>query len=139
MEEMAGAVVAYSYKNGKLITTQRIYSHPDTLSSQPGSADIHVSPDGKFLYASNRGKENNLAIFSVNQQSGKLTLKGYQSTMGEIPRNFCIDPTGNFLLVANQETNNIVIFRRNKETGMLSYTGEQLRIPKPVCLKMLKD
>lgn len=139
IEEMAGAVVAYAYKSGKLNKLQRINAHPDTLTSQPGSADIHVSPDGKFLYASNRGKENNIAIFKINQNTGKLSLQGYQSTMGEIPRNFCIDPTGNFLLAANQETNNIVVFKRDKTTGMLSYTGEQLNIPEPVCLKMIAD
>ena len=139
IEEMAGAVVAYSYKNGKLDSVQRIYTHPDTLKSQPGSADIHISPDGRFLYASNRGKENNIAIFSIDQSTGKLSAAGYQSTMGEIPRNFCIDPSGNFLLAANQESGNVVIFRRNKQSGMLTPTGEELKIPKPVCLKMLKD
>lgn len=136
IEELAGAVVAYNYKGGKLQQMQRIAAHPDTLTSQPGSADIHVSPDGKFLYASNRGKENNIAIFKINPTTGKLSSVGYQSTMGEIPRNFCIDPTGNYLLAANQETNNIVIFKRDKATGLLTYTGEQLSIPKPVCLKM---
>jgi 6-phosphogluconolactonase len=138
IEEMAGAVSAYQYNAGKLKELQRIYTHPDTLTSQPGSADIHVSPDGRFLYASNRGKENNIAIFKIDGKNGKLTSVGYQSTMGAIPRNFCIDPTGNFLLAANQESNNIVIFKRDKTTGLLTYTGEQLSIPKPVCLQMIK-
>jgi 6-phosphogluconolactonase len=138
IEEMAGAVTAYQYSAGKLKEMQRILTHPDTLTSLPGSADIHVSPDGKFLYASNRGKENNIAIFRIDNKTGKLILKGYQSTMGEVPRNFCIDPTGNYLLAANQQTNNIVVFKRNKQTGVLTPTGEQLSIPKPVCLKMMK-
>ncbi len=138
VEELAGAVVAYDYKDGKLVQKQRLFSHPDTLTSQPGSADIHVSPDGKFLYASNRAKENNIAIFKIDQVTGKLTSVGYQSTMGQTPRNFCIEPSGNYLLVANQETDNIVVFKRNAVTGLLTYTGEQLSIPKPVCLKMIK-
>lgn len=138
MEEMAGAVSAYQYKAGKLAEMQRILAHPDTLTTQPGSADIHVSPDGKFLYASNRGRENNIAIFKIDGKTGKLSTVGYQPTLGRTPRNFMIDPTGNFLLVANQDTDNVVVFKRNKTTGLLTETGEQLKIPRPVCLKMLK-
>jgi 3-carboxymuconate cyclase len=137
MQEMGGAVVAYNYKNGKLEKIQQIATHPDTAKGEFGSADIHVSPDGKFLYASNRGNENNIAIFSVDK-NGRLTLAGYQSTMGVQPRNFCIDPSGKYLLAANQQTNNIVIFKRDMKTGLLKYTGEQINIPKPVCLKMMK-
>lgn len=138
MEEMGGAVVAYNYKNGKLKQIQEIAAHPDTATGEFGSADIHVSPDGKFLYASNRGNENNIAIFSINKATGMLTLSGFQSTMGVKPRNFMIDPSGKYLLVANQQTNNIVIFKRDMKTGLLKYTGEQIKIPEPVCLKMMK-
>lgn len=137
VQELAGAVVAYRYRNGTLTQTQRLFSHPDTLSTLPGSADVHVSPDGKFLYASNRGKENNIAVFRINPANGKLTAVGYEPTRGLVPRNFCIDPTGTFLLVANQESDNVVVFRRNRQTGLLTYTGVQLSIPKPVCLKMM--
>lgn len=136
IEELAGAVVAYKYKNGKLIAIQKIATHPDTAKGEFGSADIHVSPDGKFLYASNRGNENNLAIFSIDRK-GKLTLSGYQSTMGVQPRNFMIDPSGKYLLVANQKTGNIVIFKRDIKTGLLQHTGEQIQVPQPVCLKMI--
>jgi 6-phosphogluconolactonase len=137
IEEMAGAVVAYNYKKGKLDAIQRIATHPDTIKGDFGSADIHTSPDGKFLYASNRGNENTITIFSINQ-AGKLSLIGYQSTMGVQPRNFTIDPSGNYLLAANQKTGNIVIFKIDKQTGLLQYTGEQIKIPEPVCLKMIK-
>ncbi|MBA2563430.1 MAG: beta-propeller fold lactonase family protein, partial [Chitinophagaceae bacterium] len=67
-----------------------------------------------------------------------LALKGYQPTLGKAPRNFIIDPTGNYLLVANQNTDNIIIFKRNKLSGLLKNTGKQINIPKPVCLKMIK-
>jgi 6-phosphogluconolactonase len=130
--------MAFEFGKGKLSQFQRIYSHPDTAAGPFGSADIHVSPDGKFLYASNRAKENNLAIFRIDERNGKLTSVGYQSTLGEKPRNFCIDPTGNFLLVANQDTDNIVIFKRDKQTGLLTETGEQVSVPRPVCLKLLE-
>jgi 6-phosphogluconolactonase len=138
IEEMAGTVVAYNYTNGKLNAMQQILTHPDTATGNFGSADIHVSPDGKFLYASNRGNENNIAIFSVDMSSGKLSLKGLQSTMGVQPRNFTIDPSGKYLFAANQKTGNIVIFKRHPVTGLLHYTGEQINIPEPVCLKMIK-
>ena len=138
MEEMAGAVVAYDYKNGKLTQIQEIATHPDTATGEFGSADIHVSPDGRFLYASNRGTENNIAIFSIDRATGKLKTVGYQSTMGVKPRNFMIDPSGKYLLVANQQTNNIVIFKRDARTGLLRETGQQVKIPQPVCLKMMQ-
>jgi 6-phosphogluconolactonase len=138
IEEMAGTVVAYNYKKGKLNVIQQIATHADTAKGDFGSADIHISPDGKFLYASNRGGENNITIFSVDKSSGKLSLKGYQSTMGIQPRNFMIDPSGKYLLAANQKTGNIVIFKRDVETGLLQYTGDQINSPEPVCLKMIK-
>jgi len=83
--------------------------------------------------------ENNIGIFSINSKSGKLLLAGFQSTLGIKPRNFTIDPSGKYLLVANQQTNNIVIFKRNIITGLLQYTGEQINISEPVCLKMIRQ
>jgi 6-phosphogluconolactonase len=138
IEEMGGSVDVFTYQKGTTRFIQRIATHKADYRGLPGSADIHLSPDGKFLYASNRGDENNLAIFSVNTVSGKLTAIGYQSAKGIQPRNFVIDPTGNYLLVANQKTNNIVVFKRNKETGLLQATPQQIEVPSPVCLKMLK-
>lgn len=137
VEELSGTVVAYHYQQGRLMQLQRIAAHADTVTSEFGSADIHVSPDGKFLYASNRGNENNIAIFKIDKATGKLSSAGYQSTMGIKPRNFCIDPTGNYLLAANQQTGNIAIFKRDGKTGLLHYTSEQIMIPEPVCLKMI--
>lgn len=141
IEELSGTVVGYQYQKGALKFLQRVATHPAGSTLQKGSADIHVSPDGKFLYASNRGEENNIAIFALDAAKGTLTSKGYQSVLGKSPRNFIIDPTGHFLLVANQETDNIVIFKRDAKTGLLQPTGTEISIPKPVCLKLmpLKD
>jgi len=136
VNELSGTVSAYNYNKGVLKKLQEIPTHPKEYSGAIGSADIHTSPDGKFLYVSNRGEENTITIFSINNMTGKLKLQGFQSTMGKTPRNFIIDPTGNYLLVANQETDNIVIFRRNRKTGLLSATGKQVYVPKPVCLQM---
>jgi 6-phosphogluconolactonase len=138
VEEISGTVSAYRYQNGRLILLQNISSQPANYKGEKGSADIHVSPDGKFLYASNRGDANSIAVYVIEQSLGMLRLKGFQSTLGKTPRNFVIDPTGRYLLVANQDTDNVVIFRRNPETGLLQPTGKQINIPNPVCLIMIK-
>ena len=110
---------------------------PSGDTSFAGSADIHVSPDGKFLYASNRAESNTIAIFSINQKNGKLSLIGHQSTLGKTPRNFNFDPTGNFLLVANQNSDKIVVFKIDKDTGLLTDTNNNIDVGKPVCLKWI--
>lgn len=138
IHELSGTVGVYRYNNGKLTLVQDIAAHPAGYKGDIGSADIHLSPDGKFLYASNRGDENTITIYSADAATGKLKLKGYQSTLGKNPRNFMIDPTGNYLLVANQNTDNIVIFKRNKQTGLLQATGKQIEVSMPVCLQMMK-
>jgi 6-phosphogluconolactonase len=137
LNEMGGAVDAFHYSDGKLSPFQHISSHPEGFSGTMGSADIHVAPGGKFLYASNRGDANSLAIYAIDTTSGMLSLKGFQSVLGTTPRNFIIDPTGHWLLAANQNSNNIVIFTIDQETGLLKATGKQLQIPAPVCLKLL--
>ena len=96
MDEMSGTVDAYIYTpaTGGLKRFQRISSLPADFKGDIGSADIHVSPNGKFLYASNRGSANSLAIYFSIDANGKLSLKGFQSVLGKTPRNFIIDPTG---------------------------------------------
>ncbi len=138
-EELSGTVGVFSYNNGTLKLVQRLITHPKNYKGEIGTADIHFSPDGKFLYVSNRGDKNTITIFFADNVTGKLRLKGYQSTMGKTPRNFMIDPTGSYLLVANQNSDNIVIFKRNKQTGLLKPTGKELSIPKPVCLQMISQ
>jgi 6-phosphogluconolactonase len=135
MEELSGNVAVYNFTKDNTTVLQTVIS--DTISPLPdrGSADIHLSPDGKFLYTSNRGKADNITIFAVNAD-GTLTTKGYEPVLGEGPRNFMIDPTGNFLLVANQRTNNIVVFKRDTATGLLMHTNNDISLQKPVCLKM---
>jgi len=130
---MSGMVIVYAYNNGKLIPVQDINSNSKKVDEY-SSADIHISPDGLFLYASNR-VENTISIFSIGK-NGMVKLIGHEPTLGEVPRNFTIDPTGNFLLVANQGTNNIVVFKRNLKTGLLKTTGQQISVPAPSCLQM---
>ena len=138
ISELSGTITAYRYTNGKFTDLQEIITHPKKYEGIIGSAEVVISPDGKFLYASNRGDENTITIFSINSLSGKLQLQGYKSTAGKAPRNFIIDPTGNYLLVANQNSDNIVIFKRNKLTGLLQEMKEQIKVSKPVCLQLVK-
>lgn len=142
IEEMGGAVDVYSFKKGILKPIQRLMMHsensennsPKRLPSYSG-ADIHLSPDGRFLYASNREPQNNIAIFSV-KKNGKLKAIGLDSTYGVHPRIFSIDPTGKFLIVANQMSDNIVVLKRDMSTGMLKTTGEEIKVESPSCVKI---
>jgi 6-phosphogluconolactonase len=133
IHEMDGGVTAFAYSNGSLKPIQETKITAEGFKGENGAADIHLSLDGKFLYASNRGSENNITIFAV-EKGGILNRTGQVSTLGKGPRNFVIDPSGKFLLVANQSTDNIVIFERNPETGDLKDTGKQIAVGSPVCL-----
>ncbi len=132
--EFTGKIVAYDYKNGILAEKQTITMVSPDFKGRVEGADIHVSPDGSFLYASNRGDVNDLVIYSIDK-SGEMDLIGRQPTLGQSPRNFVIDPTGNFLLVANQNSNEIVIFRRDHKTGLLTPSEKSIQLSNPVCLK----
>lgn len=131
--ELSGEVLAFKYQDGNLENIQ--YIEADTVHAA-GSGDIHISPDGKFLYASNRLRADGIAIFRINNESGTLTKAGYQPT-GIHPRNFIITPNGKYLLVANRDSNNIQIFKRNTENGLLSDTGKEIKLSMPVCLKFV--
>ena len=137
IEELSGTIVTYKYKKGKLKTIQRISTMPQHSTQFAGSADIHVSTDGKFLYASNRGDVNTIAIYTINENRGTLSLIKIQSTLGKAPRNFSIDPSGKFLLAENQNSDEIVIFKRDATTGLLTDSGNRVNIGKPVCIKWI--
>ena len=139
MEELTGSISAYSYYKGTLTLIQNISALPGDFNGAIGSADIHVSPDGKFLYASNRGESNTIAIFSVNETTGMLRPVGHQSVLGKTPRNFNFDPSGNFLLVANQNSDEIVVFVIDHSTGLLTDTGKRIKVSKPVCIKWISN
>jgi 6-phosphogluconolactonase (cycloisomerase 2 family) len=129
--ELSGEVIVYDYHYGELQQKQVIAA--DTLGAR-GSADIRVSPDGRFLYASNRLQADGIAIFSIDSEEGTLTRVGYQLT-AKHPRNFEITPNGNFLLVAGRDDDKVQVFRVDKETGLLTDTHQDIPVSKPVCLK----
>jgi 6-phosphogluconolactonase len=105
---------------------------PEGYSEDSFCADIHISQDGKFVYASNRG-HNSLAIFGVNPNDGTLALLGHESIRGDWPRNFALSPDDAFVIVANQRSNNLVAFKRDTETGLLTFTSE-INAPTPTCI-----
>ncbi|MCC5941286.1 MAG: lactonase family protein [Balneolaceae bacterium] len=127
------AVLMIDENTGALQQIQRITMLPDDFDVQNSAADIHISPDGRFLYATNRG-HNSLVIYEIDEANGTLTLIGHESTRGGHPRNFMIDELGEFLLVANRDDDNITVFRRDADSGLLNFVNEQTGIPMIVCL-----
>lgn len=135
VEEITGTISVYKYANGKLDAIQRINAHSDEYKEGFSSGDIHISPDGSFLYASNRGEENNIAIFSI-ENNGTLKTVGYQSTFGKTPRIFVIDSTGKFLIVANQTSGNVIVFKRDSITGLLKRSGTEVKVENASCVQI---
>ena len=133
INEIGGTVIAFRYADGMLDEIQTVAA--DTVNAQ-GSGDIHLSPDGKYLYASNRLKADGVAIFKVDETNGTLTKVGYQLT-GIHPRNFIITPNGKYLLVACRDTNVIQLFERDQATGLLTDIKKDIKVDKPVCLKFV--
>jgi 6-phosphogluconolactonase len=133
IEEMSGNVAAYSTTNpGEAL--QIINSHPENYKGSIGSAAIKISNDGKFLYASNRGESNTVAAFKIDEQSGKLSLQGFIESGGKGPRDFAIDPTDSYILIANGESDNVTIYKRDKQSGLPVGKGVKTSLPSPVCL-----
>lgn len=120
---------------GSLELFQTIPTVYNGKGNEAGSADIHITPAGHFLYATNRGNFDNISAFRIDSNTGELTLIGLQSVKGKTPRNFAIDPSGRFLLVANQNSDQVVVFRINNSSGILEDTGIEESIPTPVCIK----
>jgi len=137
INELNGSVVAFEYEAGSLQELQMISTLPENYEGVISGADIRISPDGEFLYASNREDLNDIVIYSIDRKQGTLTKVGRHSTKGVHPRNFTIDPTGKYLMVANRKTDNIVIFKRDREDGSLEATGKEIKVSQPVCLKLI--
>ena len=125
-------VMSYNNRNGSLKPLTTVSTLPADFSGRSYCADIHVHPNGKFLYGSNRG-HNSIAVFTIAEDGG-LTAIQHQAVGGDWPRNFTIDPTGNYLLVANQKSSNVVVFKIDQASGLLSETGTTADVPNPVCL-----
>ena len=139
IQEMKSAVTVFRYQNGTLEALQEISMLSPDFKGDVGASDIHISPDGKFLYASNRGDANDIAIYAINASSGKLTHVKNQSVEGKGPRSFAIAPDGRYILVGNQYTNDVLVFERDSNTGLLRNTGKKIHVGAPVCLIFDKE
>ena len=137
LNELNGDLISFNYDDGVLKKTGETSILAPGFKGKFSSADIHISPDGNFLYATNRGEANTISIFKV-LENGNLEFISHTKSLGNGPRNFTIDPTGNFLLVGHQYTNNIVIFKIDKTTGLLTDTGKKIDLCAPVCLVFSK-
>jgi 6-phosphogluconolactonase len=139
INELANTVTAFSYNahHGALKEIQTITTLPEDFKGTSYTAEVVVHPSGKFLYGSNRGHDS-LAIFTVDQETGKLSAAGHASTGGKTPRNFNIDPTGHYVLAANQDAGTIVVLRVDQHNGALTPRGQTVKVGMPVCVKFLK-
>jgi 6-phosphogluconolactonase len=129
-------VTAFAY-DGARGTLEELHYLPTLPAGATGerfsTAQILVDPSGRFLYVSNRGHDS-IAIFRIDQQTGRLTAIGHEPSQGQTPRNFAIDPSGAFLYVANQNSDTIVHFRIDGESGRLVPTGDVTEVGGPVCI-----
>jgi 6-phosphogluconolactonase len=132
LNELNNTVSLVKEKKNSYFVDSSISTLPKDFTTYSKAGDIHISKDGKFLYASNRGHES-IAIFKIDLANGTLKTVGYEPVLGKNPRNFSLTPDGKFLIVANQDTNTIVAFKRNAETGKLSFVSE-VSCSMPVCV-----
>ena len=137
LQEISGTVTVYNFMRGRPIELQIISMVPDGFKGNIQAADIHLSPDGRFLYASNRGSANDIVQYAVNKQSGMLTFVKRYSSMGKSPRNFVIDPTGTYMFISNQYSNSVAIYKIDKLTGMLTLTPLMINIDGPMCIRFV--
>jgi len=136
IQEKGCVITVVGYNDGKLTDIQSVTMLSPDFTGKVGAADIHISSDGKFLYGSNRGDANEIVIYSIGPD-GRLTYVGRQPALGKTPRNFIISPSGTFLLVANQGSNEVVIFKRDVKSGLLTPTDKRIKVERPVCLKFV--
>ncbi len=132
LNELNNTVSLVKEEGNKYAIDVSISTLPKDFTAFSKAADIHISKDGKFLYASNRG-HNSIVIYEVNPKNGHLKLIDYQSVLGETPRNFSLSPDNKYLVVANQDSNTIVSFKRSETTGKLNFV-HKIAAPTPVCL-----
>jgi 6-phosphogluconolactonase len=138
INEMGSTISVFRRAKGTLVESQTVSTLPEGFHGTSTCAEVQVHPSGKFVYGSNRG-HNSIAVFAVDEKSGKLKLIEHQSTQGKTPRHFAIDPTGKWLLAENQDSDNIVIFRIDQQSGKLSPTGDKVEVGAPVCIQFVPE
>jgi 6-phosphogluconolactonase len=138
MTELSSEVLVLHYdeKDGSFSEQQYISTLPDDFNETNDGSAIHISADGQYVYAGNRG-HNSIAVYKVDQDSGLLTFVEWTSTEGNWPRDFVIDPADAFLVASNQKSNTLTLFARDRETGKLELLQSGVEVPEPVCVKFL--
>lgn len=139
LNELSGTVTVFRHdaEAAEFETLQTISNLPQGFEGANKSADIHVHPSGKFLYASNRGDANGICVYAIDPQTGTLKVVEHEMEGIVWPRNFGLSPSGDFLLVANKNDHSIVSFSVNPDTGALTPTGHRLPVPSPMCIKFV--
>lgn len=138
MTEFSSEVIVLNYdqENGSFEERQYISTLPAGFTENNQGSAIHISSDGKFIYAGNRG-HNSIALFEVNTENGELQFVEHTSTEGNWPRDFALDPSEKFIVASNQESSNIVLFARDETSGRLTLIQSDIKVPDPVCVKFL--
>jgi 6-phosphogluconolactonase len=138
MTELSSEVLVLHYddKDGSFTNQQSISTIPDDFNETNDGSAIHISSDGLFVYAGNRG-HNSIAVYKVDQDNGQLTFIEWTSTEGDWPRDFVLDPSEAFLVATNQNSNTMTLFSRDVSTGKLSLIQSGVTVPEPVCVKFL--
>lgn len=139
MTEFSSEVIAFTYEpdTASLTHLQTISTIPEDFRENNQGSAIHISSDGRYVYAGNRG-HNSITVFSIMQESGELKFIEHTSTEGNWPRDFALDPTEKFVVASNQNSNNLVLFSRDQMTGKLTLLQSDISVPEPVCVKFLK-
>jgi 6-phosphogluconolactonase len=133
--EMGSNVHVFDYDSGKLKEKQSITLLSDGFKGQTAGAAIHISPDGRFLYASNRLETNEISVYAIAPETGELIFVQRIPSFGKNPRDFAIAPNGNYLVVANQDSDSIYVYRIDKSNGKLTRISAAIEVGNPVCLK----
>ena len=138
INEMSSTVTAFGYDSSTsgLREIQTISALPEGFAGESTTAEVLVHPSGKFLYGSNRGHDS-IAVFRIDEATGKLTPVERESTQGKTPRNFRIDPTGGYLFAENQASDSVVLFKIDQQTGELTPTGVSVKVPSPMCARFV--
>ncbi|WP_138415202.1 lactonase family protein [Aquibacillus sediminis] len=140
MTELSSEVIFlhYNEQDGTFSEQQYISTIPEDFNDTNDGSAIHISSDGKFIYAGNRG-HNSIAVFSVDQRNGQLSFIEWTSTEGNWPRDFELAPSENYLVASNQKSNTLTLFKRDKDSGRLQLIQAGVNVPEPVCVKFLHE
>lgn len=136
MTEISSEVIVLNYQDGAFEPVQYISTIPEDFTANNQGSAIHISADGRYVYAGNRGHDS-IAVFSVNEETGELSLVEITSTEGNWPRDFVLDPSETFVVASNEHSGNLVLYARDIETGKLTVLQSDVLVPEPVCVKFL--